>query len=151
VLDRNGSVPLLPNDLGWKDTVMVNPSDMVNILIKFDKYDGMYLVHCHNLEHEDHGMMSNFVVENAGGVDKDSATNSELSIYPNPAIDRATVQLAEGDSNKELSVYDMTGKNVLKKIIPSGSQDLQLNLSSLAIGNYRIELNGRSAALTIVR
>jgi spore coat protein A, manganese oxidase len=32
------------------------------ILIKFDSYRGKYVIHCHNLEHEDMMMMANFEV-----------------------------------------------------------------------------------------
>ncbi|MCU0426702.1 MAG: multicopper oxidase domain-containing protein [Candidatus Kapabacteria bacterium] len=54
---------LTPVDMGWKDTVLVNPSETVRIVLRFEKYRGLYLVHCHNLEHEDDGMMLNFQVQ----------------------------------------------------------------------------------------
>ncbi|MBD3610104.1 MAG: multicopper oxidase domain-containing protein [Gammaproteobacteria bacterium] len=50
-------------DSGWKDTVLVMPGERVKLLIKFNHYDGMYLYHCHNLEHEDLGMMRNYLVK----------------------------------------------------------------------------------------
>jgi spore coat protein A len=34
---------------------------MVDIIVRFDGYRGRYVFHCHNLEHEDMGMMANFV------------------------------------------------------------------------------------------
>jgi FtsP/CotA-like multicopper oxidase with cupredoxin domain len=47
--------------------VLLNDRETVDVLIRFDQfrgaYDGQYLIHCHQLEHEDMGMMSNFVVE----------------------------------------------------------------------------------------
>lgn len=49
-------------DAGWKDTVLVMPGEQVQIAVRFDGYTGLYLVHCHNLEHEDAGMMRNFEV-----------------------------------------------------------------------------------------
>ena len=52
-------------DEGWKDTVLVMPGERVKILRRFSDYTGMYLVHCHNLEHEDMGMMRNFRVDPA--------------------------------------------------------------------------------------
>jgi len=41
-----------------------NPStgETVDVLIRFDGYRGLYLLHCHKLEHEDMGMMTNFEV-----------------------------------------------------------------------------------------
>ena len=52
-------------DLGWKDTVLVWPGETVRIAIDFaHDFPGSqtYLFHCHNLEHEDAGMMINFRV-----------------------------------------------------------------------------------------
>jgi FtsP/CotA-like multicopper oxidase with cupredoxin domain len=49
-------------DEGWKDTVLVMPGERVRILVRFTGYRGLYLYHCHNLEHEDMGMMRNYRV-----------------------------------------------------------------------------------------
>ena len=49
-------------DEGWKDTVLVMPGETVRILVNFTRYPGLYLYHCHILEHEDMGMMRNFRV-----------------------------------------------------------------------------------------
>ena len=62
VLDRNGNTKLPPEDTGWKDTVLVWPNETVRVLIRFDAYAGLFVSHCHNLEHEDSGMMQNFEV-----------------------------------------------------------------------------------------
>ena len=50
-------------DEGWHDTVLVSPGERVKILLKFEDFEGLYLYHCHNLEHEDMGMMRNYRVE----------------------------------------------------------------------------------------
>lgn len=50
-------------DNGWKDTVLVMPGEKVTILKRFDHYTGLFLYHCHNLEHEDLDMMRNFLVQ----------------------------------------------------------------------------------------
>jgi FtsP/CotA-like multicopper oxidase with cupredoxin domain len=49
-------------DEGWKDTVLLMPGERVKILLKFEDYEGLYLYHCHNLEHEDLGLMRNYRV-----------------------------------------------------------------------------------------
>ncbi len=49
-------------DEGWHDTVLVLPGERVDILLKFTDFEGLYLYHCHNLEHEDMGMMRNYRV-----------------------------------------------------------------------------------------
>lgn len=50
-------------DAGWKDTVLLMPGESVKILVGFDDYPGLFLYHCHNLEHEDMGMMRNYLVK----------------------------------------------------------------------------------------
>jgi FtsP/CotA-like multicopper oxidase with cupredoxin domain len=50
-------------DAGWHDTVLVYPGEKVRLLMRFADFSGLYLYHCHNLEHEDMGMMRNFQVE----------------------------------------------------------------------------------------
>ena len=49
-------------DEGLKDTVLVLPGQRVTVLKPFEKFAGLFLYHCHNLEHEDRGMMRNFMV-----------------------------------------------------------------------------------------
>lgn len=48
-------------DEGWKDTVVVMPGERVRVLMKFT-HPGLFVYHCHNLEHEDMGMMRNYRV-----------------------------------------------------------------------------------------
>ncbi|MEO8751074.1 MAG: multicopper oxidase domain-containing protein [Casimicrobiaceae bacterium] len=57
---------LTAQDLGWMDTVLVWPGETVRIALDFSQpYTATqrYMFHCHNLEHEDQGMMLNFAVE----------------------------------------------------------------------------------------
>ncbi len=44
-------------DSSWKDTVLVWPGERVKIAKKFEPYIGMYMYHCHIVEHEDNEMM----------------------------------------------------------------------------------------------
>lgn len=46
---------------GWKDTVLLADRETVEVLIRFDR-TSEYVIHCHQLAHEDQGMMSNFMV-----------------------------------------------------------------------------------------
>jgi suppressor of ftsI/bilirubin oxidase len=56
---------LAATDLGWKDTFLSWPGETVRIVTDFSHPflgDQVYMVHCHNLEHEDGGMMLNLKV-----------------------------------------------------------------------------------------
>jgi FtsP/CotA-like multicopper oxidase with cupredoxin domain len=61
ILSRNGYDPG-ENEKGWKDTVFVPAGETVRIIVRF-KYKGMFMYHCHILEHEEAGMMGQLVVE----------------------------------------------------------------------------------------
>lgn len=65
VLSRSGGDPDNAlregiNDAGWLDTVLVLPGEKIRALIRFSRHPGLFLYHCHILEHEDMGMMRNF-------------------------------------------------------------------------------------------
>ena len=64
ILSRN-SVPASGVDLGWKDTVLVQPNEVVQFIGRFDPVIniGKYMYHCHILEHEEAGMMGIFEVQ----------------------------------------------------------------------------------------
>lgn len=60
IVSRNGQAPY-PNELGYKDTVAVNPGETVRIKMKFN-FAGVFMYHCHIIEHEDGGMMAQMQV-----------------------------------------------------------------------------------------
>jgi FtsP/CotA-like multicopper oxidase with cupredoxin domain len=57
-----GRGAVFPWEAGWKDTVLLQNGETVDALIRFNAYRGLYVMHCHRLEHADQGMMSNFEV-----------------------------------------------------------------------------------------
>jgi blue copper oxidase len=61
ILDRDGRRPP-EHELGRKDTVLIQPGETVRIITRFHDYKGVYMYHCHLLEHEDDGMMGQFEV-----------------------------------------------------------------------------------------
>ncbi|MFJ5695268.1 multicopper oxidase domain-containing protein [Arthrobacter sp. NPDC093125] len=61
VLSRNGRPPF-PYEQGPKDTVYVGEGETVRLLMQFGPHRGRYMIHCHNLPHEDHDMMGQFSV-----------------------------------------------------------------------------------------
>lgn len=65
ILARNGRPPR-PQELGPKDVVYVGEGETVRLIMKFDHQIGRYMMHCHNLVHEDHDMMTQFEVGDDG-------------------------------------------------------------------------------------
>jgi spore coat protein A, manganese oxidase len=75
--DRNGiHVPPKPHELGPKDVVYVGENERVRLIMKFGPHGGRYMIHCHNLVHEDHDMMGQFWVGGEGGYDPVMASPS---------------------------------------------------------------------------
>lgn len=88
ILDRDGKPPPAW-EAGWKDTVFVNAAETVRVAARFDGWPGTYIYHCHNLEHEDHDMMSQFRVKDvprvAGSNRSATAAAAALRAYPTGA------------------------------------------------------------------
>jgi spore coat protein A len=61
VISRNGQAPFA-HERGPKDVVYVGEGETVRLLMKFEHNRGRYMIHCHNLPHEDHDMMAQFSV-----------------------------------------------------------------------------------------
>ncbi|MEP7323379.1 MAG: multicopper oxidase family protein, partial [Saprospiraceae bacterium] len=59
VLEENGKAP---NYLSWKDTINLTPRSKSKIVWMPDNRPGMWMYHCHILEHHAAGMMANFEV-----------------------------------------------------------------------------------------
>ena len=66
IVERNGSsANVAENEKGYKDTIHLAPNDSVKLMVKMTDYtdaNAPYMYHCHFLEHEDAGMMGQFVV-----------------------------------------------------------------------------------------
>ncbi len=61
LLSRDGKPPP-PWERCLKESFFVHPGERVLLAGHFSEYAGKFLVHCHMLDHEDHGLMSQFEV-----------------------------------------------------------------------------------------
>ena len=64
VKERNGRPPH-EHERAFKDTVKIGPGETVKIIMEFEHFSDpelAYMYHCHILEHEDNGMMGQFIV-----------------------------------------------------------------------------------------
>jgi spore coat protein A, manganese oxidase len=65
VLERDGQ-PAHPYERGPKDTIYAGEGEHIRVIARFGPQVGRYMVHCHNLVHEDHDMMVQFEVGQGG-------------------------------------------------------------------------------------
>jgi FtsP/CotA-like multicopper oxidase with cupredoxin domain len=59
ILSLNGQ-PLSPGDIDYqarKDVMRLMPNDEIVVFLRFRDFLGSYVMHCHNIFHEDHAMM----------------------------------------------------------------------------------------------
>jgi FtsP/CotA-like multicopper oxidase with cupredoxin domain len=61
LLERNGKRPPAWEDC-LKETFFVYPNEKILLAGHFSDYTGKFVIHCHMLDHEDHGLMSQFQV-----------------------------------------------------------------------------------------
>jgi spore coat protein A, manganese oxidase len=80
ILDRNGRPPEV-FERGPKDTTYVGESETIRVIAQFVPQRGRYMMHCHNLVHEDTHMMTNFEV-GKGGADPTSVPARPLPAPP---------------------------------------------------------------------
>jgi spore coat protein A, manganese oxidase len=60
-ISRDGHAPA-PWEKGLQDTWKLDPGEQVVVQATFTDYTGEFMLHCHMLDHEDHGLMAQFDV-----------------------------------------------------------------------------------------
>ena len=60
ILSRNGRPPMA-HERGPKDVAYIGENEVVRVLMQFEGR-GKYMIHCHNLVHEDHDMMTQYEI-----------------------------------------------------------------------------------------
>ena len=86
ILDREfdqSGVRVAPraHERGPKDVVHVGENERVRLITQFGPHLGRYMIHCHNLVHEDHDMMGQFTV-GVGGYDPIASAPSQVLPAP---------------------------------------------------------------------
>lgn len=87
ILDRGGILPTSKKppeayEQGWKDTVNIPNAETVRVIMRMPEYSDPhlpYMFHCHILEHEDMGMMGQFMVVDKNAKREDIYVQSKLT------------------------------------------------------------------------
>ncbi len=95
----------------WKDTVNVPSKSAMKIAVKFDERPGMWMYHCHILEHADAGMMGHLHVIDPAAPDDGLALPSAHRMHgaahsheTNPAPSEAGSSAPDGRQNRRSAV-----------------------------------------------
>ena len=84
VLSRNGR-PAPAQERGPKDVVYIGEGETVKLIMRFGPERGRYMIHCHNLSHEDYDMMTQFQV-GEHDADCDPVNAAPPSYAPQPPL-----------------------------------------------------------------
>lgn len=150
LLSRNGNKDLPAHETGWKDTFLVKPNERLRILIKFSDYEGMYMLHCHNLEHEDDGMMLNLMVTKTMGVHEEQATRNLAASYL-ASQDVILATFPTISSATTATIYSIDGSVVMTMPVPVSSTETRLPVSGIASGTYWVNIGSQSVPVSVGR
>lgn len=151
ILSRNGNAPS-PAESGLKDVVLINPNETVSLITKFEDFANdtvPYMYHCHNLAHEDMGMMLQFIVtDGTSGIH--SVKHQKEYIYPNPASHYW--QIFTNEYPQKVLLYDISGKEIQSDVKIS-FDEINVDCRNLSNGIYivRIEYKGKRSIHKLVK
>ncbi|PKL89435.1 MAG: hypothetical protein CVV23_05310 [Ignavibacteriae bacterium HGW-Ignavibacteriae-2] len=147
VHSRNGNPNIPPNDKGWKDTVLVNPNETVQMLVKFNDDSGIYLLHCHYLEHEDDGMMLNILIDASTNVENENSPPDTFELnqnYPNPLNQSTVISWKQPVSGfVSLKIFNTEGKEIVELVkanMKAGTHSINFDALNLSSGMYIYKL-----------
>lgn len=134
VLDRDG-LPPPAHETGPKDVVLVNMAETVRLIMKFEeRTDGWpFMYHCHNLMHEDNGMMLQFIVTEPNTVVPAITSACPIKVHPSPTA--STLTYTVPFIADEVRVLDATGRAVLSPSTPQAMSGT-IDLGGLPAGPY---------------
>lgn len=150
ILSRNGKTDIPPHERGWKDTMLVHPDERLRFMVKFEDYDGMYMFHCHNLEHEDDGMMINIMVNKPTDVHDETASKNLSASYMS-SQDVIVATFPPSANNTTVFVHTIDGNIVLSMPLNETMGDVRLPASALASGMYWVRVGRQSVQVAITR
>jgi len=143
IVERNGSIANVKNyESGWKDVLYLPKGESVSFVAKFDDYaDDIhpFMYHCHFSNHEDGGMMGQFIVTNPTGINTVEKNNIHYKIYPNPTQNKLFVEMPDANNDiYYITIFDMMGRT--KLMLPKPDLQNGIDINFLAKGTYTIQI-----------
>ncbi|GAA4054995.1 multicopper oxidase domain-containing protein [Flavobacterium chungnamense] len=140
------------HESGWKDTFFISRNESVAFVARFADYSDSthpFMYHCHFAQHEDDGMMGQFVVTGPLSVAENSSTTS-FSLFPNPTNDKLFIKLK--DTTTEIyyiTITTMQGRVVM--MLPQPQWQNGIDISNLESGVYVLQMMDKETKSTTSR
>jgi blue copper oxidase len=152
IIARNGNASAVgQHEIGWKDVLYLPRNESATFIARFVDYaDPLhpFMYHCHFSNHEDDGMMQQFVVVPPTEVSEDSIDFSSISIFPNPATESIMIDSRDNDLYY-VSIQNVNGKTIM--MLPQPEKGVPINVSALPKGFYSVRLTDMKTKQVIVR
>jgi len=124
--------------------------ESVSFVAKFDDYADPihpFMYHCHFANHEDDGMMGQFVVTSSVGVNNLLAVQPDFILFPNPVTDRLYVSFPDPTQKAYyVRVLNASGKTIY--MLPKPELENGIDISGLAKGIYFLQLTDEKTKIT---
>ena len=136
---------------GWKDVLYLPRSENATFVAKFDDYADPihpFMYHCHFSNHEDGGMMGQFVVTPPTSVQEMSINPDEFNVYPNPAENRLFIE-SNGKEIYYVSIINILGKTVM--MLPQPEISKGIDISALPKGSYTIIITEKNTKSLVTK
>jgi len=154
IVERNGSASAVgAHESGWKDVLYLPINENVSFVARFDDYADPihpFMYHCHFSNHEDGGMMGQFVVTDPTNINALHNATDILEVYPNPTKDRIFVQFKDPDNSAYyISIINTLGRTVL--MLPQPQLQQGIDISNLSKGVYYLLITDQLKKKTITK
>ncbi len=159
VIAFNGN--FVPGHLrGRKDVLLTQPGDTIRFVTRFEDFADAhtpYMYHCHNLFHEDGGMMGQFlVIDSVLSGHEDSlnlAFGAQLRFFPNPTSGMLFLEDFNKDPERvtSIEVVDMQGRKLALLAIDPNRARHTIDLGACPAGMYLLHLRHKAGGHTFKR
>jgi bilirubin oxidase len=152
LVSRNGNTNAVGlHEQGWKDVLYLPRNENATFIAKFDDYADPihpFMYHCHFSNHEDGGMMGQFVVNNPSSIIENMPDESQYTLFPNPASDVIFIENT-GIEIYYITIINSVGKSVM--MLPQPEIHKGISIAHLPKGMYYMQIMDAATKTTITK
>jgi hypothetical protein len=106
------------------------------------------MYHCHFSNHEDDGMMQQFIVNNPSSIIENMPDESQYTLFPNPASDVIFIENT-GIEIYYITIVNSVGKSVM--MLPQPEIHKGISIAHLPKGMYYMQIMDAATKTTITK
>jgi plastocyanin len=126
----------------WWDVMNIPPKGNLKFRTRFEEFDGKTVLHCHNIVHEDLGMMQVVEIQPKNTTVDDNNPIDLKGVYPNPVIgdlQNINFDLPEflQDRQINIEIFDISGRKLFEQSLTGKTQNqVSVDVSNYSKGSY---------------